>query len=101
MEVISVKEAREYVSANYPNDPLLLFFYGRTGRWGKNRMLLDTGDLIEFFEILEDEFCFPAPDWWVGIELDTMTSAGLVELCVRSRKAVETHAGADEGRTSR
>ena len=23
MEVINVKEAREYVSANYPNDPLL------------------------------------------------------------------------------
>lgn len=43
MEVINVKEAREYVSANYPNDPLL------------KRIVINLLDKLPKMEIADDK----------------------------------------------
>lgn len=48
MEVINVKEAREYVSANYPNDPLLKHVALN---------LLDQLPKVEMAEVLRCEDC--------------------------------------------
>ena len=63
----------------YPNDPLLLFYYGRTFFFGKERIIVDTG---EFFEDIADEFCFY--EW---NEINEGTSfAELVERCISANK---------------
>ena len=64
----------------YPNDPLLLFYYGRTFFFGKERIIVDTG---EFFEDIADEFCFY--EW---NEINEGTSfAELVERCISANKS--------------
>ena len=59
----------------YPNDPLLLLFYGREWRCGKEKMItapeeffIDIEDCLEFFE-----------DNWDEISLGTTTFADIVE----------------------
>ena len=43
MEVISVKEAKEYVAANYPNDPLL------------KRIVINLLDQLPKMDVADDE----------------------------------------------
>ncbi len=66
----------------YPDDPLLLFFYGRQFRWGRNRMLCSNPEVLgEFYEEVDDEFGLP-DDVWDDMEPDTVTLAELVESCM-------------------
>jgi len=59
----------------WPNDPLPLFFYGRSWRWGREREL-DPPDIFE--EDLADEFGVYDPEALEGAD---RTLADLVELC--------------------
>ena len=67
----------------YPNDPLLLFFYGRQFRRGRNRMLHKDlmAEFCNFAEEVDDEFGFP-DDALEELEPDTVTLAELVESCM-------------------
>ena len=66
----------------YPDDPLLLFLYGRQLRWARNRMLCANPEVLgDFYEDVEDEFGLP-DDAWDDMEPDTVTLAELVESCM-------------------
>ena len=67
----------------YPDDPLLLFFYGRQFRRGRNRMLHQDlmAEFCNFAEEVDDEFGFP-DDALEELEPDTVTLAELVESCM-------------------
>ena len=66
----------------YPNDPLLLLFYGRIHRFGKEKMIDDT---YSFFESIAFEFDL---DDFSSIDKDS-TLAGFVEFCQKSRGTAE------------
>jgi hypothetical protein len=59
----------------YPNDPLLLLFYGREVRQGKEKMI---GTPEYFFVDLEDDIDFYYENW-DAISCGTTTFAELVE----------------------
>lgn len=75
----------------YPNDQLLLFFYGKAAFWGRKAMILDSAILMEFYEQVEEYFYLPF-DRWDEIEFDTVTFAELVEMCVSCRSEHERNA---------
>ena len=61
----------------YPNDPLLLIFYGREWRFGKEKMITAPE---EFFIDIEDDLEFFEENW-EEISLGTTTFADIVEHC--------------------
>ena len=69
----------------YPADPLLFLFYGRTWRGGKDRMLVEQGDLTVFYEEVEDAFGFP-DESWENMEPDAVTLAELTDFCLAALK---------------
>ena len=69
----------------YPADPLLFLFYGRTWRGGKDRMLVEQGDLTVFYEEVEDAFGFP-DESWENMEPDAVTLAELTASCLAASK---------------
>ena len=70
----------------YPNDPLLLLFYGRKFRWGKPQMLTGYEGVGEFIEDVEDQFQFREENWG-NLEFDEFTLAELAEACLKSAKS--------------
>ena len=62
----------------YPNDPLLLFLYGREWRWGKSKICFPPDS---FYEDAEDVLRFPAEEW-SKLDLDTVTFGEVVERCL-------------------
>ena len=66
----------------YPNDPLLLFFYGKKFFLGKERMINDAG---EFFEDIEDEFYF----YECNEINEGISFAEFVERCALAMEAAE------------
>ena len=66
----------------YPNDPLLLLFYGKEWFWGKEKMITSSG---EFYEDMADEFYFYDIE---SVDND-MTLAELVERCQKARIEAE------------
>ena len=61
----------------YPHDPLLLLFYGREWRWGKNKMLTDPEEFFIDIEIDSDFF----EENLDAISERTTTFAEIVEHC--------------------
>ncbi|MBE6391002.1 MAG: hypothetical protein E7042_02205 [Lentisphaerae bacterium] len=61
----------------YPNDPLLLLFYGRAWRWGKEKMIAAPE---EFFIDVEDSLNFFEENW-DAISTETTTLSEIVEYC--------------------
>lgn len=68
----------------YPNDQLLLFFYGKTVCLGRNAMILAPGLLMDFYELVEEYFYLPL-DRSDEIDFDSVSFAELVEMCVDCR----------------
>ena len=62
----------------YPNDPLLLFLYGRESRWGKSKICFPPDS---FYEDAEDVLRFPAEEWG-KLDLDSVTLGEIVERCL-------------------
>ena len=75
----------------YPNDQLLLFFYGKAAFWGRKAMILDSAILMEFYEQVEEYFYLPL-DRLDEIEFDSVTFAELVEMCADCRSRHERNA---------
>ena len=67
----------------YPNDPLLLLFFGRKFRWGRQQMLTGYEGVGEFIEDVEDQFQFHEENW-EDLEFDEFTFAELAEACLKS-----------------
>lgn len=81
----------------YPNDPLLLLFFGRRFRWGRPQMLTGYEGVGEFIEDVEDQFQFPEENW-ENLEFDEFTFAELAEACLKSSANVKNQT-ADQLRT--
>ena len=69
----------------YPNDPLLLFLYGREWRWGKSKICFPPDP---FYEDAEDVLRFPAEEWG-KLDLDAVTIGEVVERCLAAGAAAE------------
>ena len=67
----------------YPNDPLLLFFFGKEFKWGKNKMILPD----EFMAEVSVEFNCTLPE---NMNLN-IPFAELVERCTDSLNSKERH----------
>lgn len=67
----------------YPNDPLLLLFFGRKFRWGRQQMLTGYEGVGEFMEDVEDRFHFREENW-ENLEFDELALGELAEACLKS-----------------
>ena len=71
----------------YPNDPLLLFLYGREWRWGKSKICFPPDP---FYEDAEDVLRFPAEEW-EKLDLDAVTLGEIVERCLEAASTGGSH----------
>lgn len=79
---IARTEWRLHKKMLYPNDPLLLLFYGRTHKFGKEKIIEDT---YSFFESVAFEFDIYD---FSGID-NASTLAEFVEFCQKTRECAK------------